>query len=174
MNQDKQILLDEIKDQITHSEAFVITGYKSLEANAANSFRGMLRKSGSSFEVMKKRLMLKALKELDLELEDAHLEGHVGIIFATKGDDIFQSSKNIVDFNKENEDVFTFLAACVDGQMVNGKDAKQLASMPTKDQLRAEFLGLLEAPMAQTLSVFEQAMSGVVSCLEQKAEKEQG
>jgi large subunit ribosomal protein L10 len=54
--------------------------------------------------------------------------------------------------------------------MYNAADVEIMSQLPSKDVMRAQFLGLLEAPMAQTLAVMEALISSVVYCLDNKIE----
>ena len=44
--------------------------------------------------------------------------------------------------------------------------------LPAKDEMRAQLLGLFEAPMSQTLSTMESLLTSVMHCLENKKDKD--
>ena len=60
MRDEKKLLLDEIKQKIDSSSAMIITRYDRLPPNLSWDFRDQLTKSGSLFEVVRKRIFLKA------------------------------------------------------------------------------------------------------------------
>src|SRR5438445_13308938 len=107
MNKDKQLLLDEIKDQITRSGAFITLQYTKVSANRANNFRRELAKVGGNFEIVKKRLFIKVLESMGLKCNLSDLPGHVGLVFA--GQDPIDTTKAIVNFSKTNENAFTLI-----------------------------------------------------------------
>lgn len=168
MNKEKQLLLDEIKDQITQSGAFITLQYSKVTANMANEFRREIEKVGGSLEIVKKRLFIKVLESIGLKCDLSDLPGHVGLVFARR--DPIETTKAIVNFSKNNENAFALIGGRVDGKLIDAKDVERLSKLPSKDQMRAEFLGLLEAPMAQTLSVMDSLLTSVVHCLSNKAE----
>ena len=47
----------------------------------------------------------------------------------------------------------------------------RLSLTASKDEMRAQFLGLLEAPLAQTLAVMDAVLSSVVYCLDNKSKE---
>ena len=59
-----------------------------------------------------------------------------------------------------------------EGKLYSGTDFEKISNLPSMDQLRAEFVGLLEAPMAHTISTLEAVLSSIVTCLENKAKKD--
>lgn len=170
MKHEKQFLLDEVNEQIAESKAFVITQYSKLTANMANEFRRELEKAGSHFEIVRKRIFLRALEKAGLSFDLDKLPGHIAIVFA--GADPIEATKAIIKYSDNNEKVLQLLGGLFDGQMVNAQDVHKIATLPSRDQMRAEFLGTLEAPMAQTLSVIEALLSSVLHCMENKTQEE--
>ena len=64
MRQEKQLLLDEIKEQIDGSEAMVLTSYGKLNPDLAETLRGKSRRSWRfTFSVIRKRVLIKAAAE---------------------------------------------------------------------------------------------------------------
>jgi len=171
MKQEKQLLLDEIKHQLDQSGAFLITEYKQLSAPKATKFRKELRGAKSHFEVVKKRLLLKLLEKEGIKLNLDSLPGHIGIVFAEK--DILDACKKVLKFSEDNETPFNFIGAKIEGAMLSGQDTKKLALLPSLDVLRAQFVGLLVAPLAGLVTVFKAQMETVVSTLEAKVEEGQ-
>lgn len=169
MKKEKQLLLDGIKDEMKRSPSFFIAQYSKLGANKANEFRREMRKMGVDMEIIRKRMFLKAAQEIGLTLSLAELPGHLGIIFA--GNEPVEVTKAVLKYSKGNEDCLQLLAGQVEGHLITADDVKKLSQLPSKDVMRAQFLGLLEAPLAQTLATFEAVLTSVVYCLKNKAEE---
>lgn len=169
MREEKQLLLDEIKEKIDQSTAMVLTSYQQLSPNMTASFRETLRKQGGTLEVVRKRVLIKAAQAAGISLNVDELEGHIAVIF-TQADPV-TTTKLVFQFSKDNEDVLKVLGGQFEGQLVSGKDVEIISKMPGKDEMRAQFLGLLEAPMSQTLAVVEALLSTVMHCLENKSQQ---
>ncbi len=167
MKHEKQLLLDDMQGQIKKSGTFIIARYQGLKSARAYEFRRELNKKGAYFEVVRKRMLIQASKNLGLEFNPELLPGHIGLILGAA--DPLETTKTVVKFSEENENAFELLGAFIDGQKISGEDVRRLATLPGKDQMRAELLGLLTAPAAQLLTVFEALLSGVVHCIDSKS-----
>lgn len=166
MKNEKQILLSEMQGQIKKSGTFIIARYKSMTGTRAYEFRRELGKSGGYFEVVRKRMLVQASKNLGLEFDPDLLPGHIGLVLGTI--DPIETTKTVLKFSENNENSLELVGGFVDGQKMSASDMCRMATLPNKDQMRAEMLGLLEAPAAQLLAVFEALLSGVVHCIDNK------
>ncbi len=167
MRPEKQFLLDDIKDRINDSKAIVLASYKRLQPNASASFRNDLAKSGGSLEVVKKRVLIKAAQVAGVELDPALLQGHIAVVFANQ--DPVQTTKVVYQFCKENEEVLVVIGGRFEGVTCSASDVEQISKLPGKDEMRAQFLGTLEAPLSQTLAVIEALLTSVMHCLDNKS-----
>ncbi|NGX26196.1 MAG: 50S ribosomal protein L10 [Chlamydiae bacterium] len=170
MRKEKQLLLDEIKDKIDGSTALVLTSYSSLTPDVSADFRKSLRDTGGSFSVVRKRVLLKAAEASGITLDPALLEGHIGVVFAYE--DPISTTKALFAFAKENKETLEVLAGQFEGRLCNAEEVKAISQLPSQDEMRAQFIGLLEAPMTQTLSVMEALLTSVMHCLENKSQQE--
>lgn len=170
MRSEKQLLLDEIKEQIKKFDSFVIMNYLGLNANVANKFRREIAKAGGNVEMVRKRVLIKAAEALDLKLDLDALPGHIGLVFA--GPDPIETTKLVFKYSQDTDKAITVIGGRLDGRMYGGKDVETLASLPSKDEMRAQLLSVLEAPMAQTLAVMDALLTSVVYCLDNKGKQE--
>lgn len=154
MRKEKTLLLDEIKDKIDHSTALVIASYDKLEPNLSWQLRETLAKSGGDFEVVRKRVFLKAAEKAGIKLDESVLSGHVGIMFI-KQDDVMATAKAMVKFSEENANLLKVLCGKIEGKIVAGAEVVALSKLPGINEMRAIFLGLLTSPMAYMLSVLD-------------------
>lgn len=167
MRKEKQLLLDEIQEMMNKSQSLVITRYQNMNPNLFFDFRVKLGEAGGEFEVVRKRILMKAAQAANIELDYDTMQGHVGVVFGY--DDPIQTAKALVNFGKDNADTFEILAGHFEGKICSANDVKALSELPSKDEMRSQFLGLLEAPMSQTLSVMESLLTSLPYCLENKA-----
>lgn len=167
MRQEKTLLLNEIKDKIDGSKAIVLASYKQMSPNLAADFRTNIAKTGGSFEVVKKRMLIKAAEKAGFSLDRTDLDGHIGVIFAEE--DPVQTTKCVYTFRKTNEENFRVIGGRFEGKTCTAKDLELISELPSQDEMRAQLLGLFEAPMSQTLSVVDAILCSVLFCLEGKA-----
>ncbi len=166
MRQEKTLLLQEIKDKIDGSQAIVLATYQKMNPNLAAAFRMNIAKTGGTFEIVKKRMLIKAAEQAGFSLDRDNLQGHIGVIFADS--DPVETTKCVYNFSKENKDNFLVLGGRFEGQLCSETDLKLISQLPSQNEMRAQFLGTLEAPLSQTLATVEALLCSVLFCLENK------
>jgi large subunit ribosomal protein L10 len=169
MRQEKQLLLDEIKGKIDGSTALVLTRYSKLTPNAADGFRRSISNAGGAYAVVRKRVLMKAAEKGGISLDPEMLKGNIGVMFAYE--DPLKPTKALFQFADQNKDSFEILAGHFEGKLCSAADVKAISELPTQDAMRAQFLGLLEAPMSQTLAVMEALLTSIMYCLENKSKE---
>lgn len=171
MRKDKQLLLDEIKGQISHfNGSFVVMRYLGLSANTANEFRREVAKTGGNVEVARKRVLLKAAEAAGVMLDLKALPGHIGLVFS--GKDPIETAKVVFKYSQDTNKAIEVIGARIDKKLYTADDVEMLSKLPGKDEMRAQLLGTFEAPMSQTLAVMEALLTSVAYCLDNKAKQE--
>ena len=142
--------IETLKGVFANSGAVVITHYMGLTVAELTDLRARLRKEDAQITVVKNRLAQKALAGSAGEAGDALFKGPVAIAY---GRDPVSAAKVVTQYAKDN-DKFTVVGALM-GQLVLDQQAvKSLAALPSLDQIRAQLIGLLQAPAAQLARVF--------------------
>jgi len=167
MRAEKQYLLEEIKEGIDQSELMMVMSYQKLDANMTANFRKEVGKSGGTMLVVKKRVFLKAAEFAGFVLNRVDLGGHVGLVFS--GEEAVTTTKSVYNFAKENEETLQILGGHFQKRLCTPKDFEKISKLPSLEQMRAELLGVLQAPMADTLSVMQALLTSVIYCLDNKA-----
>ena len=170
MRPEKQLLLDEVKEQIQTAPGFVLMSYQKMDPNLTSEFRIAIAESGGFLYVIKKRLFLKAAAEAGLTIDEEMISGHVGIIYS--GDDTVLTTKTIYKYKKDYSEKLEVLGASFEGKICTPQEVEEISKLPSKDEMRAQFLGVLEAPMSGTLGAIESILTSVIDCIENKIEKE--
>lgn len=174
MRQEKNLLLEEVKGQIQQYQSFVIMKYLGLSSNSLNGFRAAVAQRGGEVEMMRKRILLKAAEAAGISLTRDALEGHIGLVYAGVGADPIETAKFVFEYSRDNEKTVEVIGGRIDGQLYNAQQVDVLSKLPGKDQMRAELLSTFEAPLSQTLAVFEALLTSVPHCLENKGQMEPG
>jgi large subunit ribosomal protein L10 len=164
MRPEKQLLLDEIKNKMAGAKALVLTSYQRFEPNVVAGFRAKLNQMGGSLEVVRKRILAKAAQAAGVEINADELDGHIAVIFAEQ--DPIQTTKAIYQFSAENEQVLRVLGGRFEGALCTAQEIEMISKLPSKDEMRAQLIGTLEAPLTQTLAVIEALLTTVMHCLE--------
>jgi large subunit ribosomal protein L10 len=172
MRAEKELLKREIQVKLENFDSFVIMNYDGLNANVANDFRREVAKLGGDVEVVRKRVLLKAAEGAGIPLEVSSLPGHIGVVFM--GQDPIETTKMVFKFGQDREKVIRVIGGRFDGRLYAGADVERLATLPGKDEMRAQLLSVFEAPLSQTLAVMEALLASVPHCLINKGKQEGG
>lgn len=167
MRKEKQLLLDEIREKIEGNPALIVTRYSKWSAGTVHRFRNEVRAKGAEFEVVRKRLFQKAAAAVGISIPEEWLVGHIGVVFI-HGDPLV-AAKGVDQFSQDNESVLEIVGGRLDGQVMSGADVVVLAKLPSMNELRAQLLGLLQAPMAHVLAVMEAFEKSAAESAESKA-----
>ena len=93
---------------------------------------------------------------------DQILSGQVGIAFS---EDPVSAAKTIKDFKDSNDDCLEILGVFYDGELYDSDKYKQLALLPSKEELLGKFVSCLNSPMYKLASTLNGSMSKVVFAL---------
>lgn len=170
MKKEKQLLLDEVKGQIDHFGSFLIAQYSGVSANALGQLRREIGDLGGDVQMIKKTLLVKAAKEAGVEISESDLPGHIGVVYG--GKDPLETTKAVFKFSKENDKALNVLGGRFDGKYLNAKDVEMLSTLPGKDEMRAQLLSVLEAPLSQAVGAMDAILTSLLHCLENKSQKE--
>jgi large subunit ribosomal protein L10 len=147
--EEKAQLLAELQEMFNNSGSVVISHYKGLTVAEVSKLRDDIRKAGASFRVTKNRITRLALKDTKFaDLADL-MTGPTAIAFAN---DPISACKACVEFSKTNEKLVVLGGANTTG-VLSIDDIKRLASLPSMDELRAQIIGLLQAPASKLARV---------------------
>jgi large subunit ribosomal protein L10 len=169
MRREKELLLNEIKDKIDASSAMLIASYDKLEPNLSWKLRDNLSKNGSVFEVVRKRVFVKAAEKAGVAIDVSNLGGHIGIVFVNQ-DDAMPAAKTVFKFSADNAEILKVLCGRIEGKFVPGAEVEMLSKLPGLEEMRSIMLGLFTSPMSQMLSVVEAAIEARSSETNQKTE----
>ncbi len=141
-----------------------------MKAQSVVQFRKAIRHSGAEFEVVRKRLFLKALEETGASITRQSLTGHIGVIFAIE--DPLDVIKQAFEFAKSNALALQFLGSRFEGKFLAAAETEMLSKLPSLSQMRAQVLALFMAPATQTVGVFNSLLGAVPQCLDQMVKRD--
>jgi large subunit ribosomal protein L10 len=145
----KAASIEDIKGVFASSGAVVVTHYLGLTVAEMTDLRGRLRKEGASLKVVKNTLVKKALDGANGEAGDALFIGPVAVAY---GPDPVSAAKVATEFAKAN-DKFKVIGAIMGKDVLDAKAVGALATLPSLDQLRAQLIGLVQAPATKVAGV---------------------
>jgi large subunit ribosomal protein L10 len=150
--------------------AFLID-YKGLKVPDATELRRQVRATGSEYLVVKNTLALRALRETPLGALSSHFTGMTAVALS-KGD-VVGLAKVLHTFGKTNPNV-KVKAILVGGKEAPAASLEALASMPTRNELVARLLGLIQSPVRRLVTVLSGPKRKLVVGLKAVADKKAG
>ena len=147
---EKVTQIADIKGRFDRMTAAVFLDYKGMTVEQATKLRASFRKAGVEYKVVKNTLVKHAIKgsEYAPKLDDV-LTGMTGIAWSYE--DPSAAAKVVKAFKKDEGDAGEKLqikAGLIEGQLLDAKGVEStLANMPGKDELRAQLLATLQAPL---------------------------
>lgn len=139
---EKQESIEEIKSLVESNSTAVIVHYKGLTVAQIDVLRGQMRNCNAQIKVIKNSLAKLAVANTNSKELGSLLTGPTAIVVSN---DPVAVAKNLTKFAKENASL-VLLGGMVDNQFVDKKAIAMLSEMPSKDELRAKIIGLLNAP----------------------------
>jgi large subunit ribosomal protein L10 len=165
----KHVLVAEVTEKIKKSKALVFANFKGVSVKDVTSVRKELSQSGSGWQVLKKTLLNIALKEAGVDVDVRKLDGQIGIAFSH---DEVTAAKVLAQFAKANKAVpFTIEGGALGSKGLSADEVKELAKLPSQDELRAKLVGTLQAPIASFVRVLGGNLRGLVQVLKAIEEK---
>lgn len=164
----KEALLTEYDGILTATRGVVFIDYKGTSVKELNRLRSDALAAGMSFRVTKNTVLRLALAKQGIELPD-NLKSRQLAMAESPVDEI-APAKLAVGRQKEVEQL-EVVGAIVDGRLLDFAEAKQLASLPGKDDLRAQLVGLIASPLTGLVRTLQAPLAGLMTVLHQYAVK---
>lgn len=158
-----------IKDYFERAETYFITDYQGLNVSDITDLRSKLRGSDARLVIEKNTLVRVAAKAHGIEGLDEYLIGPTAIAFAFS--DPVAPAKTLNDSFKKIE-LPIIKALSLSGELLEGARIKDLADLPSWEQLVARVIGNVEAPITKLYAVMEaptQELIGTLDALSEKA-----
>lgn len=137
--------LAELTEKLKTAKAVVISEYRGTTVKDMNKFRATLRKEKVFSKVYKIPLIKKAMEANGIAATSVDYKRPV--ILSISEDDETTAARVIKALGKEIK-TFVILEGVIAGQMLNKQQIMVLADLPSKDQLRAQFMSVLNGPIS--------------------------
>ncbi len=167
----KQPVVQEISDEVEGAESVVLVDYRGLTVAQDTELRKQLRDAGIVYKVYKNTIMKRAFEGTEFAELDDYLAGPSAI--AISKDDATAAARIFSKFAKNAEDL-EMKAGVVEGNFYDADGLEKLAQIPPREQLLAQLLGSMQAPIANLARVLNQIAEagGPEACAKPEAEEE--
>jgi large subunit ribosomal protein L10 len=160
----------ELSERVAKAPLAIVTQYRGLNVAQMTDLRTRLRKSDGEYLVAKNSLVRIAIAESSWARLEALLTGPNAIAFAYS--EPIAVAKIVRDFAKEHE-ALEIKGGILDGEVLDAQQVERLATMPGRNELRAQLLAVLSAPATNLVRVLQAPARQLVQVLEARRQQQE-
>ena len=153
----KEEIVVNLKEKLANAKSIVFADYRGLTTKQLSDLRENLSEVGGELNITKNTL-------LKIALPESSFEGPTATLFAY--DDEISPIKLLVKALKD-AGIGKIKAGFLGTEVLDEERINQLASLPSKDELRGKTVGILVAPLQGIVSVLQGNLRNLVYALDQ-------
>jgi len=168
MNPDKKFIVDELLERVNNSPFVLVVDYTGMTVPEFATLREKLAEADAECHVAKNTFMRKTLELAELPAIDDALKGQTA--FITGESDVCAAAKVVKNFIKEAKKP-EINAGILDGDVLDAAQVQALADLPSREQLLAQLLGVINEPAAKLVRTLNEPGASLARVLQAKADK---
>lgn len=160
--QEKQAVVAEVSAQVAQAQTIVVAEYRGIPVADITSLRANARKNGVYLHVLKNTLARRAVQGTPFEVLADKM---VGPLVYSMSADAVAAAKVVHEFAKTN-DKLVIKGGAYNGKALDAAAVAALASVPSKEVLLAQLLGVMKSPitsMAIVLKALSEQKAGAAA-----------
>jgi large subunit ribosomal protein L10 len=161
--------LQELIDLLKTAKSVVFSEYRGTTVKDIDKFRKTLSKENVKSKVYKVTLIKKALTESGIDAST--LDYKTPVMLSVSEDDETTPARLIKNISKDLKTI-SILSGIFDGQLASQAQMLVLADLPGKQELRAQLVGTINAPVSGFVNVLAANIRGLLNVLNAKAAKQ--
>jgi large subunit ribosomal protein L10 len=165
----KEEMLATYAEWLKKSEAVILVEYTGVKMKDLDNIRAKVRESDGEFHILKNTLARRAFADSGMSMPPDFLVQSTAVSFAFS--DPASMAKALSDATKGNQFV-KVKGGFMSGQTLTAAQVKALADMPPLPVVRAQLLGVLQAPagkLVRTLAEPARGLAAVIKAFSEKA-----
>ena len=154
--------VDQLTDKLGKAKAIYFTEYHGLNVEDITELRREFSKNDIEFKVAKNTLIKLAAENNKMDGLSPYLSGSTAI--AISYEDPTGPARVLKEFKKVHE-LPEVKGIVFDGEVLDGKEFKRIADLPTKDQLLTMFVTSLSSPITKLALTLKSSMTDLGNTL---------
>ena len=167
----KTELLASYQEGLAEATHAFLLDYKGISVPQVTELRAKVREHGGSYLVVKNTLALRAIEGKALDGLKDRFDGPTAVVFSD-GDPV-PLAKALTEFAK-NAPVLQFKGAMVERRPVAAEQIKEIAELPSRQELIARLVFMLQSPIARLVRGLGAIPQRFVGVLDQVAKGKEG
>ena len=167
--EEKARVIQELAEKL-EGGSVVLVDYKGINVAQSTRIRARSRESGVEFVVAKNTLTQRAASQAGVEGISEFLVGPTALAFS---EDPVAGAKLMAEFSDEVESFEVKGGLLDDGRVLGAQEVVVLSRLPGREQLLAQLLGAIQAPIAGLATVLNAPLRNLAIVLNQVAEQKQ-
>jgi large subunit ribosomal protein L10 len=168
--EEKREQSDQLRDALSSISTLFLLENKGLKVNDVNVLRTKIRNSEGTYKVVKNSVVKLAVEGTDLEVITPHMTGPKTLAY-TAGDAV-ALAKALKTFIKEHPEL-SIQHAYLDGQLLDAKEATKIADLPSREELLAKLVYLLQSPIRRLAVALNTPVQKLATAVSQIAEQKE-
>ena len=161
----KTEIINDLTQKFQNSSGIYFTRYSGMDVAKVTELRRKFRENEVSYLVSKNTLTKIAASNAGYKdkLSDL-LNGQIGIAYVSG--DPTSPARVIRNFEKDDKDATLEVIGLVfEGEIFSAEKYKELANLPSRDELLAKFVGTINQPMSKLVGTLNGALSNFIGVL---------
>lgn len=160
--QSKEESMQSLVEGLKTAKSAVFANFQGLKVSESEELRAKCIEQNVTYVASKKTLLKRALKDLDLDVDTKAYEGGVAVILGNE--DEVAPAQILAKFAKDHELVKLF-GGVLEGKYIDSAKVVELSKLPSKQQLYAQLVGTMNAPVSGFVNVLAGNLRGLVRVL---------
>ena len=150
---EKTALVEDLSSSFNRASIALVSEYRGMTAAESTEMRKRLRAVRGEMRIAKNTLVRHAIKGTKFEALDSNLGGQVGLIVSYE--DPVVLAKTFTAFGPLGEKL-KLRGAVLDGKALTPAEVQALATLPSREAILGQLLGLLNAPATQLVRLLNE------------------
>lgn len=165
-------VIAELKETLGKSTAGVVTSYQGIPTPEIVNLRHKLRDSKLELKVVKNTMVRRAANEAGKQFMNTHFDGPLAVVLGY--DDVSAPARVLTQYITSSGVNMTLSGGFLDDRWLSVAEVKQLATLPSKNELVSKVLGGLQSPIAGLVQSLSSPMLGIVYALNARIQQMEG
>ena len=165
LRQDKERIVSELAERLKSSQNLLVADYRGLTMPEIDELRSKLLETGARFSVVKNTLTRLAAEQAGIKELLELIDGPTAIAFIDSEGDPVVAAKILNDTARAHN-VLVIRGGLLEGESVSDVEIKRLATLPPADVLRAQFAGVVVAPLTTVVGLFTAPLRDLVGIID--------